>query len=129
MATYKTTYYLASLQYKEVQAAWMDLEKGMDMSYFQSYNWYMSVLPYQLKDNWLHENLIVVVEKDGLPALIAPLTIIKHNWLHYNKKGVYLMGRNGWSDYLNFIYRDFDGETVEALFSDIKEKYVCQEAV
>lgn len=123
MATYKTTYYVASLQQQEVRAAWMDLEKGKDMSYFQSYNWYMSILPYQLKDNWLHENLFVVVEKNGLPALIAPLTIVKHNWLHYNQKGVYLMGRNGWSDYLNFIYRDFDGEAVEALFSDIKEKF------
>ncbi len=134
MATYIVNYLVLSgissdryqVCLKQLQGEWTSLETGMDMTYFQTFGWYESIFPYQLKDNWLHENVIAVVKKDGETVLIAPLTIVKHNWMYLNRKGVYLLGRCGWSDYLNFIYKIFENEAIEALMLGVKEKYgIC----
>lgn len=92
---------------------WRALEKGEDMSYFQTYDWYESindVIPSH------GEVVFLTVSKNKKVKLIAPLWILKRNHMLINKKGCYFWGREGFSDYLNFIYDIFDSEALLALF-------------
>lgn len=61
--------------------------------------------------------------RQGDIVMIAPLFILKHDYLFFNKKGVYLLGRTGWSDYLNLVYSSFDKDAFDFLLSKIKDKY------
>ena len=96
---------------------WQELEKGKEMSYFQTYDWYESindVVPSQ------GSVFFLTASKNDKVKLIAPLWILRNNYLFINKKGCYFWGREGYSDYLNFIYDEFDAESLNALFSFIK---------
>lgn len=103
---------------------WEALERGKDMTYFQSFTW--NEMLYNLnKDihNRRFEVGFAMVEKDDNPVMIAPLWIVKKTFGKYNKKGFYIFGRGGWSDYLNFIYKDFDGTTLDFMLSNLRDKF------
>ena len=102
-----------------LETDWKALEKGKDMSYFQTYDWYESI------NNVVpsHGDVVFLVfSKNGEVILIAPLWVLRKNHLLINKKGCYFWGREGFSDYLNFIYDVFDGGALLALFSYIKSE-------
>lgn len=99
---------------------WRLLETGKDMSYFQTYDWYNSIndiIPNK------GEVVFLKVTRNGNVILIAPLWILRKTYLFINKRGVYFWGKDGYSDYLNFIYSEFDEKSLETLFSFIKEEY------
>ena len=107
-----------------LETTWKQLEKGSDMSYFQSYDWYEMLNDvYVPEDTKNYVSVYAVVRRDGVGILIAPLWIVKQTFKFVNKKGVYFLGRQGWSDYLNFIYSDFDSCALDLLLHDVKEKY------
>lgn len=103
---------------------WRELESGVDMTYFQTYDWYEMLcnLNAEIHDNRF-EVKIFVVERNAKVVLIAPLWIVKKTFGKYNRKGFYFFGRGGWSDYLNFIYRDFDEMAVDYLLNYLKNNY------
>ena len=104
----------------QLRKDWQLLEKGKDMSYFQTYNWYESI-----NDIIPSKGEVVFLEviKSGKVLLIAPLWILRHTYLLVNKQGCYFWGKDGYSDYLNFIYSEFDGEALNALFAFIRKEY------
>lgn len=108
---------------RTIKNQWKTLESGDDMTYFQSYDWYESWQKNNLPDCHIYESLYAVAERSGKIVMIAPLWIIKKNWRHFNRKGAYILGREGWSDYLNFIYKDFEIEAFQEIIKAIKERY------
>ena len=103
---------------------WKLLQRGKDMTYFQQYEWYKILVDLNKEiRNKNFEYLFARVQKNGKTVLIAPLWIIKKTFAKFNKKGVYIFGRAQWSDYLNFIYNQFDPTSIDFLFTQIKLKY------
>ena len=104
----------------QLRKNWQLLEKGKDMSYFQTYDWYESI-----NDITPSKGEVVFVEviKSKKVLLIAPLWILRHSFLFINKRGCYFWGKDGYSDYLNFIYSEFDGKALSALFNFIRKEY------
>ena len=121
---YKVKFY--DLSYIDaLKSAWEELCVGVDMTYFQSFNWYkmLTMLNSNIKDKHFKIRLGIVYDDNEEVVLIAPLWIVTKTFKKYNKKGAYLFGRKQWSDYLNFIYKDINEEIIKALFCSLKDKY------
>jgi len=123
---YNIEFYLTS-EIGNLKDIWLDLEKGKDMTYFQSYDWYKFIIQYQPLNNSYFEGIISVVKKEEAVLLIAPLWVIKKRYKFINKKSCYFLGRNGWSDYLNVIYKQFDVEAFNYLLNSVSHKYGINE--
>lgn len=104
---------------------WERLYKGSDMTYYQSYEWYQMLRSYSLKNTFLHENIFAVCRNEQKEIeIIAPLWILHHSlFWPFNRKGVYLLGREGSSDYLNLIYKDFNIEAFNFILQELSKKY------
>jgi hypothetical protein len=103
---------------------WKSLEKGADMTVFQSYDWNKMLVDVYLPDGSRnYESRFVLVKHEGKAVLIAPLWIVKHDFRIVNKKGVFLLGKEGWSDYLNCIYDYFDKDAFMFLLYQVSDNY------
>jgi len=123
MEEFSFKYYPIS-DFKQLKNVWHKLEIGQDMTYFQTFAWYEMLWELNKKiRNRRFDIGFAVVEKNCIPLIIAPLWIVKKTFGKYNRKGFYLFGRGGWSDYLNFIYKDFEGKAIEFIFSELKNKF------
>lgn len=107
-----------------VAKEWKKLEVGEDMSYFQSYNWYamLNAFNYDIRDKKFDIGY-AIVRKNGNIKLIAPLWIVHRTFGKFNRKGIYLFGRGQWSDYLNFIYDEWDEAVARFLFANLKDSF------
>ena len=111
-------------QFPQLKKDWERLQKGNDMTIYQSYAWYeMLNKVYVPEDTKLYISVYAVIKNDGIPVLIAPLWIILHTFKLVNKKGVYILGRSSWSDYLNFVYDEFNYDAINYLLNSITKKY------
>lgn len=113
-----------------LKSDWLLLEKGADMTAFQSYSWYHGI--HALFDQERTKNLFrkwryIVVRKRDVPLLIAPLEIKLCGFGYKNygaaPRGVYFIGRMGHTDYLNFIYDRFDPDAMAVMMEYVVEKY------
>ena len=121
--TYKVRYITAQ-RIHDIHDEWKTMETGEEMTLFQSYEWYEMLLQHYIpEDTRNFESVYALVEADGQPCLIAPLWIIKRSFRILNRKGVYLIGRFSFSDYLNFIYRHFDPDAFDYLMKDLHQEY------
>lgn len=119
-----TIEYIPATLLKNIKQEWSILENGVDMTLFQSYDWNIILLDHYVpKDTKSYQSLYALVKKDGKECLIAPLWIAKRTFRLLNKKGVYLLGRDSYSDYLNIIYNDFIPEAFDFLLKDIQHRY------
>ena len=105
-----------------IREEWKILEKGEEMTYFQTFDWYQMLIDFTPCCKVV-ENVYVVIYKSNNPIIIAPLWIVKKNYRYVNKKGIYFIGRKACSDYLNFIYSCFDSGALEFLLHSLKKKY------
>lgn len=119
-----TIRYVPAKDLKQIQEEWKALEIGEEMTLFQSYEWYVMLLKHYIPEDTNHfESVYALVETDGQPCMIAPLWIIKRSFRILNRKGVYLIGRFSFSDYLNFIYQSFDPAAFDYLLKDLHKRY------
>lgn len=108
---------------------WRYLENGSDMTVFQSYDWYKDInalyFKEKIKNKFRHWEYLLV-EKNKQPVMIAPVQIILFG-LHYKylglKRGYYFIGRQGYTDYLNYIYLDFSAEAFDLIEEYLNSKY------
>lgn len=98
---------------------WHRLEAGPDMTFFQKYEWYETIRRFVPEAKGI-ECGYYVVEKDGVAVMIAPLWIVTRTIRWVNRPGVFLLGRKGYSDYLNLIYDDFDERAFRSLVEYVK---------
>ena len=100
------------------------------MTVFQSYDWYKwlnnALLVEKVKNKFRKCTYIVCLDDKEIPVLIAPVQIIKRS-IYFKgigiKKAVYFIGRKGYTDYLNFIYNEFNEQGTKELIDYIKNKY------
>lgn len=120
-----TIEYYKPADFDKYKKEWQELEGGKDMTYFQTYDWNKLLIPYLKKDNLLHENIYALIRNQyKLPVLIAPLWVLKYSvYPNFERRGIYFIGRSGWPDYLNLIYREFDANAFDFLLSELKKKY------
>ena len=119
-----TIKYMSLSDINLLEHEWKRLEKGESMSYFQTYDWYVSLLPYIPMDCAKYESKVVVLYRSEEVKVIAPIFVIKHTYSYLNKKGVYILGFRGWSDYLSFIYGDdTSSDDLVHLIKDINNSY------
>ena len=111
-------------QFHMLEKDWKRLERGGDMTLYQSYDWYeMLNKVYLPQDSSNYESVYITLKRNSDIVVIAPFWIILHTFKIVNKKGVYFIGRSGWSDYLNFIYAEFDAEGMIYLMEKVAERY------
>lgn len=105
-----------------IRCGWKCLECGHDMTFFQKYEWYELVSRFVPTGKSI-ECGFHVVEKRSDIIMIAPLWIIKHTVIFVNHPGVFMLGRKGYSDYLNIIYDVFDEKAFYLLAEYVKTQY------
>lgn len=117
-------------EFNSLEKYWKALETGSEMTWFQTFEWYKV-----LNDHFMAEKkkapfrfgtYILFLDDDDAPLFIAPIQIVKYGVFFKGigiKKGFYFIGRQGYSDYLNFIYQKFDKKYIDSLFKYLNEKY------
>lgn len=117
-------------QFENLELHWKRLEKGSDMTAFQTYEWFKNVnkLYYQEKFNRLFRKWIYILVTDGeKPILIAPIRLQfigkSYKYIIGTNRGAHLIGKDSYSDYLNFIYDDFNPDALKFIFSHLKKKH------
>lgn len=119
-----TIRYINGKHLNQIRGEWEALETGEEMTMFQSYQWFQMLVEHYIpEDTKNFESLYAVVESDGNPCMIAPLWIVKKTFRFLNKKGIYLLGRDSFSDYLNFVYKNFDANAFDCLLNDLSKRY------
>lgn len=111
------------------ESAWKMLEKGTDMTAFQTFDWNKLLLEefFSSKSNTRFADIYLYSIQDGAKViLLAPIIVQKIGMrLLYGgrKKGIYLLGQNSYSDYLNFIYSEFSELAIEQIFTILKRDF------
>lgn len=119
-----TIRYIKAKHLNQIKEEWQSLETGNEMTVFQSYQWHQVLLEqYVPTDTREFESLFAVVESDGRSCMIAPLWVVKRTFRLLNQKGAYLLGRGSFSDYLNFVYQDFDEGAFDFLLENLSQRY------
>lgn len=118
--------YYKKEQISQLRDRWLTLERGTEMTWFQTYAWhYMLVSEGCIPEDTNYCKFVYAAVKTAKNEiqLIAPFWIITKTFNLINKKGVYFIDSEGFSDYLNFVYDDFHEEMVFALMKDIKSTF------
>lgn len=119
-----TIEYYKKEQFHLLKDKWEQLENGTDMTAYQSYAWYdMLNKHYVPIDSKKQISRYALVKDDGKCIIIAPLWIVLRTFNFINRKGCYFLGKSGWSDYLNFIYNEFNIEALSFLFDDLAKRF------
>lgn len=115
--------------FDRLEVYWRNLECGKDMTAFQSFDWYRNINSlYQLErvKNCYRKCRYIIVFSNETPILIAPLEIrtVGVGYRRYGApRGIYFIGRVGYTDYLNFIYKDFDANAFRYLIDYLHSMY------
>ena len=102
---------------------WIKLEKGEDMTYYQSYHWYESIMKFMPEKKGYYGSVFLCIYLGDQLQLICPLWVVYKTINFVNKRSVYILGRQGWSDYLNVIYDNCSTDAFLVLFNYIKDKW------
>lgn len=117
-----------SNEFDNLKSEWESLQSGEDMTVFQQYIWYYGLNQQYIKGHFKKSESAeyYVAYKDGKAAMIAPIHIKKHGFEYKglgSASGIFIIGEWGFTDYLNFIYADFDSECAETILAEIKKRH------
>lgn len=116
-------------QFAELEQPWKQLEYGKDMTVFQLYDWYKQLNKLYFREhtkNIFRTWIYVLAEDEEKPIMIAPIQVIRLGAEFMGiglERAFYFIGRQGYSDYLNFIYKDFSEKAVLCIFSYLQKTY------
>lgn len=114
-------------QFATLRHHWEGMQDGPDMTVFQSFEWHSIVNDHFLLEGASRRlvrcSYYLVMNDDGTPAMIAPIRVHLVALSHRHRRGVHFMGRNGHSDYLNFVYRQFDGAAARLVMDRVRQDY------
>lgn len=112
-----------------LQAEWARLEKGPDMTVFQTHEWHRLLLRewhgWRLHALYSRVILYMAYENDA-PVMLFPAIIYKFStktkWFG-QPKGVYLLGQGSYSDYMSVIFDRFSPAAFEAIEAEIRRDF------
>ncbi|MCQ2484938.1 MAG: GNAT family N-acetyltransferase [Clostridia bacterium] len=106
------------------------MEKGLEMTCFQTFDWYKIInrhfMAEKKKAPFRSGTYVLLTDDNDAPLMIAPIQIVKKGFYFKGigmMKGFYFIGRQGFSDYLNFIYDDFKDEYLREILKFVSKKY------
>lgn len=112
-----------------LESAWKELEHGVEMTVFQSYDWNMLLIEQWMRFRYnrrLSKIYIFQVIEDGKVVLIAPMIVQRKSfgikWLG-RKKGIYFLGIESYSDYMNMIYDHVENSWFDFIFKEISKLF------
>lgn len=122
--------YISQIQnFDKLKGMWLELEKGQDMTVYQSFSWNRLLVQEQFNMfmSKFFSMIVVYIVMDGNNAkIILPLIVQKRSnktkWFG-RKKGVYILGHASYSDYLNAVYENIDKESFDILMDNLKKDY------
>lgn len=116
--------FLKSSDFPRLKDAWKNLEKGKDMTFYQSFEWF-EMLQKKNSKLFYKDKVYFGVIKDSQDniVLVAPLFIKKSFFPIVYKNGVYFYGMGSFSDYSNFIYDNINDDIFSSLFRSIIERF------
>lgn len=107
-----------------LKSSWVKLQRGIDMTFFQSFKWFEMLI--SKNDKRFYKRKVyfgIIKDASNHIVLIAPL-FIKLSFLPLEyRKGVYFWGMGGFSDYSNFIYDNINDNIFEILFDSIVKTF------
>lgn len=117
-------------EFDKIESAWKALEKGVEMTWFQTYEWYKIVNKHFIMEKkkapFRFGTYVLLSDDDGKPLMIAPIQVV-HIGFYVKRvglrKGFYFIGRQGFSDYLDFVYDEFKDEYLGEILTFLKNKY------
>lgn len=94
------------------------------MTVFQSYEWNMLVLKQYFNScyNRLFSTVYCYETENAIAPIIVQKKGISFRWIG-RKKGIYFLGVNSYSDYLNFIYSDIQETELIELINEIRDDF------
>lgn len=117
--------------FAEIKPIWVKLEKGVEMTVFQTYKWYETLTNYYKKEKVKNKFRVwkfIVMYDNDIPQLIAPI--------EYNKvgtvkaKGLYFIGSDfGAMDYCNFIFKTINKDLINGILMYITKKFNCNKVI
>lgn len=117
-------------EFEKLEAAWKTLEKGLEMTWFQTYDWYKVInrhfIAEKKKAPFRSGTYVLLSDDNDTPLMIAPVQIVNKGFYFKGigmMKGFYFIGRQGFSDYLNFIYDEFKDEYLREILEYLSKKY------
>lgn len=117
-------------EFDKLEKAWKCLEKGIEMSWFQTYDWYKIInkhfMAEKKKAPFRFGTYVLLSDDEDKPLMIAPIQVVKTGLYVKGiglRKGFYFIGRQGFSDYLNFIYDNFEDSYLDSILNYVKTKY------
>ncbi len=119
----------SATEFDSLKDIWESLETGSEMTCFQRYRWYKLVNRHFLNEKAkapFRSGVYAVCYKNDIPVMIAPVQVVKKSVYFKGaglRKGFYLIGRQGYSDYLNFIYKSFDNDAFIEILQWLKDTY------
>lgn len=140
---------------EELKSIWKELERGPEMTVFQSYDWNVLLYREESRKKFfsLFTDMVIYLLKLGESyEVMLPVIIQKHTnetkWFG-RKKGIYIWGDGSYSDYLSAIYSvnatseefsaiieriKFDYQKMPIFFNDIREftrfsNYLTEKAI
>lgn len=124
---YSVTFYPTE-QLEQIETLWRELEKGKEMTYFQTYEWNKMLRRYIPIKCPHYVFTYAVVRRKQEAVMIAPLWLTHFSgWRKvYNRTSLHkctFIGCTGFSDYLNFIYSTFDEAALDTLFVALREVF------
>lgn len=109
-----------------LREVWEKVEKGNDMTVFQSFSWNKLLVQEHFKTllpRFFASIIVYIVKDDNGVRVLLPLIVQKKSnklkWFG-REKGVYVLGHASYSDYLNAVYENSEDEAFEALFDRMK---------
>lgn len=111
----------------QIETWWRSLECGADMTAFQSFDWYKNLRALYKQErikNLFREWRYIAVVDGQKPLLIMPIQIQKFGVGYKNlgaARGIYFIGRQAYTDYLNFIYDTFYPDALQTLISYVSK--------
>lgn len=115
-------------QFGNLKEMWELLQKGKDMTVFQQYIWYKGLNEQYLKGCYGsgESAVYVVASENGRAKMIAPLHVKRFGFEYKgigSAAGIYIIGKWGFTDYLNFIYEEFDERCANEIIAAVRKKY------
>ncbi len=115
-------------EFEKLKTFWVQLEKGKDMTAFQRYSWYYALNKQYLDKCFgiFNKAVYIVAFINQEPVMIAPIHIKKFGFEFKGygaASGAYIIGAWGFTDYLNYIYFDFNPKAFEEINKAIKIKF------
>lgn len=110
-----------------LEPMWKELEHGAEMTVFQSYDWNVLLVEQWMKFRYnrrFTKIYIFQVIEDDKVVLIAPMIVQRKSfgikWLG-RKKGIYFLGIESYSDYMNMIYDHVENSWFDFMLKKISE--------